>query len=172
MPGTDISSEVHAIILQLAKSGSLSQTEIASTVHRHPSTVSKIISRYKTSGDLSSSPRSGRPAKVSPRDKRRLVRTCIRDRFLSATQILDKTSLSSSISPSQANRLLRMEGLSARRPRKKPYLSLRHRRGRLAWAMQHKDWDLEKWRQCIFGDESTFETGKPDGSILVRRRPG
>ena len=172
MPGTDTSSEVRAIILQLAKSNSLSQTDIASTVRRHPSTVSKIISRYKISGDLSSSPRSSRPPKVSPRDKRQLVRTCIRDRFLSATQILDKASLSSSISPSRANQLLGMEGLSARWPRKKPYLSPKHRRGRLTWAMQHKDWDLEKWQTCIFGDESTFETGKPDGSILVRRRPG
>ena len=121
---------------------------------------------------LSSIPRPGGPPKVSPRDKRRLIRTCIRNRFLSATQILDKATMSGVVSPSHANHLFRMEGLSARRPRKKPYLCLRHRRARLAWAQAHKDWDLEQWRNCIFDVESTFETGRPDGAILVRRRPG
>ena len=172
MPGTDTSSEVRDIIVQLAKSGSLSQKQIASTVRRHPSTVSKILSRFKNSGTLSSIPRPGRPPKVSPRDKRRLIRTCIRNRFLSATQILDKATMSGVVSPSHANHLFRMKGLSARWPRKKPYLCLRHRRARLAWAQAHKDWNLEQWRNCIFDDESTFETGRPDGAILVRRRPG
>ena len=172
MPGTNTSSEVRAIIVQLSESGSLSVKDIASTVRRHRSTVSRIISKHKTLGTLSSRPRLGRPKNLTPRDKRRLVRTCIRNRFLSATQLLDKADMSGTVTPSRANQVLRMEGLSARCPRKKPYLSPRHRRGRLAWVMNHKDWDTEKWRQCIFADESTFETGKPDGSILVRRHPG
>jgi hypothetical protein len=65
-----------------------------------------------------------------------------------------------------------MEGLSAQRPRKKPFLSQIHWQRRLAWAVVRKDWDVETWRKYIFTDESTFETGKPDGSILVRCRIG
>jgi hypothetical protein len=35
----------------------------------------------------------------------------------------------------------------------------------LAWALERIEWDVEKWRKDIFTNESTFETGKPDGSI-------
>ena len=54
----------------------------------------------------------------------------------------------------------------------KPFLSKKHKQRRLEWAKERKDWAVEKWREFIFTDESTFETGKPDGSLLVRRRPG
>ena len=54
----------------------------------------------------------------------------------------------------------------------KPYLSAKHRARRMEWALERKDWGMEEWREFIFTDESTFETGKPDGAILVRRREG
>lgn len=33
--------------------------------------------------------------------------------------------------------------------------------------MARSNWGIEEWRECIFTDESTFETGKPDGALLV-----
>ena len=40
------------------------------------------------------------------------------------------------------------------------------------WAVIHKDWEKEKWQQCIFGNEFTFEMGKSDGSLLVCHQLG
>ena len=54
----------------------------------------------------------------------------------------------------------------------KPFLSTKHRERRLEWALERKDWGTEEWCEFIFTDESSFETGKPDGAILVRRREG
>ena len=172
MPGSDTSDETRLVVLRLARSGSLTQKEIAATVRQHPSTISKIISRYKTSGAISSASCPGRPAKFYPRDKRHLIRTSIRNRYQSSTQLLDTADLSGEITPSRANQLLRSAGLNARHPKMKPFLSKKHKQRRLAWAQERKDWAVEKWREFIFTDESTFETGKPDGSLLVRRRIG
>ena len=172
MPGSDTSLELRAIIVSLSKVKSFTQRAIARIVCRTPSTVSKILSRYKTLGTLSSAPHPGRPPKVSPRDKRHLLHISLHERFRSATQVLDSANLSGQITPSRANQIFRKAGLFARRPRMKPFLSDVHRERRLAWAMGRKDWGVETWRDHIFTDESTFETGKPDGSILVRRRPG
>jgi transposase len=172
MPGKEISLELRSVIIALSKTGSFSHHGIANIVRRNRSTISKIITRYKTHGTLSSAPRIGRPPKISARDKRRLLYVGIRNRFSTATQVLDQADLSGTITPSRANQLFKMEGLSAHRPRKKPFLSQIHRKRRLAWALLLRDWDVEQWRQHIFTDELTIETGKPDGSILVRRRPG
>ena len=174
MPGSDTSDKTHLVVLHLARSGSLTQKEIAATVRRHPSTISKIISQYKTSGAISSASHPGRPANFSPQDKRRLIRTSIRNRFQSSTQLLDTADLSGEITPSRANQLLRSAGLNAWHPKMKPFLSKKHtgKQRRLAWAQERKDWAVEKWCQFIFTDESTFETGKPDGSLLVWRRIG
>ena len=172
MPRTETSPEIRTAVLSLSQATSLTQKEIASIVHRNPSTVSRIISRYKTRGTHSSAPQQGRPPKVSPRDKRHLVRNGIRNRFATATQVLDKAGLSGVIIPSRARQIFRMSGLTARRPRKKPFLSRVHRKRRLEWALHRRDWDLDMWKRHIFVDESTFQTGKPDGSILVRRRLG
>ena len=168
MTGSNTSDETRLVVLRLASSGSLTQKEITATVRRHPSTISKIISRYKTSGAISSASCPGCPATFSPRDERHLIRTSICNRFQSSTQLLDTADLSGEITPSQANQLLRSAGLNARHPKMKPSLSKKHKQRRLAWAQKREDWAVEKWCEFIFTDESTFETGKPDGSLLVR----
>ena len=172
MPGSDTSLELCAIIVSLSKTDSFTHQEISSIVRRDRSTISKILSHYKTHRTLSSTSRPGHPPKVSPRDQRRLLRITLSQWFLSARQVLDRADLSDKITPSHVNQIFRKVGLSARRPRMKPFLSDAHRERRLAWAMGRKDWGMDTWRSHIFTDESTFETGKPDSSILVRRRPG
>ena len=172
MPGSDTSLELRATIVSLSKVKSFTQRAIARIVRHTPSTVSKILSCYKTLRTLSSASCPGHPPRVSPRDKRHFLHISLHERFRSATQVLDSANLSGQITPSHANQIFRKAGLFAHRPRMKPFLSDVHRERRLAWAMGSKDWGLETWRDHIFTNKSTFETSKPDGSILVRRSSG
>ena len=54
----------------------------------------------------------------------------------------------------------------------KPFLSDVHWERKLVWAMGCRDWGVETWRDHIFTDKSTFETSKPNGSILAQRHSG
>ena len=143
-------------------------------MHHTPPTASKILSHYKTLGTLFSASCPGRPLKVSPRDKQDLLHISLHEQFCSGTQVLDSASLqvSGQITPSCANQIFQKAGLFTCQPRMKPFLSYVYRERRLAQAMGHKDQGLETWRDHIFTDESTFETGKPDGSILVWHHSG
>ena len=106
MPGSDTSLELCVIIISLSKAKSFTQQAIARiSVHRTPSTVSKILSRYKTLGTLSSAPCPGRLPKVSLRDKQHLLCISLHEQFCSATQVLDSANLSGQITPSCANQI-------------------------------------------------------------------
>ena len=71
MPGSDTSLELRAIFVSLSKTDSSSFThqEISSIVCRDRSTISEILSHYKTHRTLSSTSCPGRPPKDSPRDQ-------------------------------------------------------------------------------------------------------
>jgi len=44
-----------------------------------------------------------------------------------------------------------------------------HKRKRLPWAKEKKDWTEEQWGHALFSDESTFEL-IPGMKIFVRRK--
>ena len=68
------------------------------------------------------------------------------------------------------NRLLEA-GYPARTPLKKPLLNKDQRRKRLQWAKAHKDWDVERWRQVLWSDETSFSLFPRPGNVKVRK-PG
>ncbi len=47
--------------------------------------------------------------------------------------------------------------LPSRKIAKKPLLSQRMKDQQLAFAMEYRDWGVEKWRDVMFSDESNFE---------------
>ncbi|GFT83288.1 transposable element Tcb1 transposase [Trichonephila clavipes] len=51
------------------------------------------------------------------------------------------------------------------------YLKAYHRRLRLQWAHEHRDWQTD-WNQVVFSDESLFNLWDHDGRIRVRRYAG
>ncbi|CAK9834280.1 Transposable element Tcb2 transposase [Anthophora retusa] len=62
--------------------------------------------------------------------------------------------------------------LRGRKPQKKPLLSSRNRKRRLAFAKAHKHWTSEDWQKVLFSDESKFNRVCSDGIRYVRRRIG
>ncbi|TWW74998.1 hypothetical protein D4764_14G0010010 [Takifugu flavidus] len=63
-------------------------------------------------------------------------------------------------------------GLKARRPVVGPVLTARHRRARLAFAIDHQNWQLRHWRPVLFTDESRFNLSTCDRRERVWRCRG
>jgi len=52
-------------------------------------------------------------------------------------------------------RILRKAGLRKTKPTRKPGLTIKMRKARLAFALRHKDWTLEDWKNVIWLDETS-----------------
>jgi hypothetical protein len=63
-------------------------------------------------------------------------------------------------------------GYYKRRARKKPFLSTKQRKVRLAWAREHRHWTLKQWKKVIWTDECSFEVGHDGSQIWVWRKTG
>jgi transposase len=62
--------------------------------------------------------------------------------------------------------------LPSRKMAKKPLLSQRMKEQRLAFAMEYWEWNVEKWRDVMFSDESHFELHLGDEHGCCRRPVG
>jgi len=56
--------------------------------------------------------------------------------------------------------------------RKKPFLSKRHRRERLDWALAHQHWTVEDWKKVVYSDESKINRFGSDGDRTTWKMKG
>jgi len=147
---------------------------IAKRVKCSHSAVSKTVKRHKETGSVDDRPRSGRPRLSTLRDDRELLRISLRNRMFTSTQLKREWNETSLISCSArtVRRRLDENGLFGRVARRKPLLTDRHRKIRLKWAKEHKNWSIEDWNRVIWSDESKFNLIGSDGRVYVRRRVG
>jgi hypothetical protein len=54
------------------------------------------------------------------------------------------------------SRRLHHQGMRARRPIKRPQLTLRHHHARFDWSHDHLGWNIRTWRRVHLSDESRF----------------
>jgi len=128
------------------------------------SCVSKIVRKAKkeereVDGDDAKMTRVGRPCKLAPADVDALVKIAEKKPFESAgtysDDLLQKTR--KRVSRRTVQRYLKKRNVCFRRAAKKPLLTRRHCRLRLAWAHAHAHWTDEDWMQVLFSDETTIE---------------
>ena len=130
-------------------------------------TVSKILKRYRETGQFVQRRRSGRPRISTPREDRVLTRMCLANRFLSATMLRSiwmRTIRRRCSIRTVQGRLLAAR-LRAHRPCRRPALTRRHRHTRRRWAEAHRNWQLGHWRHAVFFDESRFTLYMRDGRV-------
>lgn len=60
-------------------------------------------------------------------------------------------------------RILKRHEIESRLPVQRPYLSIRSKKRRLAFAKAHSDWTTDDWKNVVFSDESMFLIGAPYG---------
>ena len=102
-----------------------------------------------------------------------LVRSQFSNRFPTSakvTQEWKKTGVDA-LQRTVRRRLLDVYLLS-RRASKKPLLSKKNIKDRLAFYRKYREWTVEQWNRVIFSDETPFRLFGTSGRDLVRRRKG
>ena len=148
---------------------------IATVFGIHRSTVYRILKKDKTppQPDLrSKKPTCGRRRLLSTRDESRLIRYVVRNPFDPITKVTTLLFGSRNISRMTVTRALERHGLKPYKSRTKPYISPKNKKARLDFAIEHKDWTAEQWKNVLFTDESSFQIGKPYTRHRVIRRVG
>ena len=119
--------------------------------------VSRILQRNKENLSLSPLKRSGRPRITTLRTDRKIKRLCLGQPFISSSEIKrSMQELSRVTTRTIRHRLHKDFKLPARKPLKKPLITLRMAQQRLEFCSQYKDWTSEDWQKVMFSDESTF----------------
>jgi hypothetical protein len=112
---------------------------------------------------------SGRPRKMTKAAGRLIRRISVASPMTSATEIAKKleTRELANVSPDTVRRRLHGFGLFGRHAVKKPLISLKNRKARLAFAREHIGWTMEQWKRVLWSDESKFQMFCSDGLKYV-----
>jgi transposase len=132
----------------------VSQVDIAKKMKVTQSVISKTLQKYHLTSSFSSASRSGRPPVTSQRTDAMIHRLAVGHPMWSATDIVRQ--LPAPVSVDTVKRRLRRCGLHARRPAKKPLLSAKNRRDRIAFCRRYLHWTPAMWENVLFSDESQF----------------
>lgn len=151
-----------------------SQRYVANVIGVQQSTISRIVSRYRETGQCSRREGQGRRRITTAVDDRFLRVTALRTRHCTARMLqrdlLAATNVNMSLQTVR-NRL-REHNLRAMVPARGPRLTRAHRVARLQFAREHVDWGLAEWSNVLFSDESRYCLYSLDRRMPVYRRPG
>ncbi len=128
------------------------------------STVASIILKWKTFGTTRTHPRAGRPAKLSYRGRRALVREVKKNPKITVAELQRCIrEMGESCRKSTITAALHQSGLYGRVARRKPLLSARHMKARMEFA--------NTWR-ILWSDETKIELFGLNSKRYVWRKPG
>ncbi|KAI0999834.1 hypothetical protein K3495_g8364 [Podosphaera aphanis] len=158
---TKLSLEQVTSITTLLNNGK-STREVAKIVGYGKSTVANY---RRVTAIKAPDPKVGRPQKLTSRDKRVIARSMVNGGVKTAVEMarLMNTEREDKISPVTIRRALKEEGLKAFKKKKKQLLSKAHRRARLKWALDHKNWTIDDWKRVIWSDETKLNQVGSDG---------
>jgi len=136
-------------------------------------TVRLIVNKWEQHHTIQDLPKTGRPAKVDDRTKRRLARMAQSDEVKTAPELALVAASHDivHISARTARRVMHEQGLNAMHTVKKPLLTREHKRKRLEFARAHRDWTVEQWKHVIFSDETPIPARSSDAHKMVWTKP-
>uniref|UniRef100_A0A3P9LCQ4 Transposase Tc1-like domain-containing protein n=1 Tax=Oryzias latipes TaxID=8090 RepID=A0A3P9LCQ4_ORYLA len=122
------------------------------------STVRNIVRKWKTTGTVQAKAWSGRPRKISDRQRRRMVRT-IKLNPQTSSKDLQRDLAADGVTEhrSTIQRTSHKEMLYGRVMRKKPFLRTCHKQSRLRYAKAHLEKPASFWNKVLWTDETTME---------------
>ncbi|RYH28397.1 hypothetical protein EON65_12315 [archaeon] len=135
--------------------------------------VRAVLYKWKQHHTIQDLPKTGRPPILDNRTKRRLARMALRGDVESATELAETAADHdiAHVSARTIRNMLHHEGLKAMRSIRKPLLTRTHKRKRLEFAMAHRDWTVQQWKQVIFSDEKTILAGPSETHKLRWVKP-
>lgn len=126
----------------------------------------KTVQRDKKHNTRKSLPRSGRPAVISRRTRRLILREITKDRFTPWTKIAEHLG---TVTARQVEKVAHENGYHRRIARRKPFLTAATVKKRLEWVRKNMGTD---WNKVVWTDEVKIELGEMPGHRRVTRRPG
>lgn len=134
--------------------------------------VNNAIQYYKKNGTFKNLPRN-KPRKTTPTTDRQLVRLSKADPFLTSSEIRAQMEKyhGVKISSQTVRRRLQENSLNGRIARRKPNVSKKNIRKRMAFAKEHLRKDVNFWKLIVWSDETKFNVFGNDGKPYVRRPP-
>jgi transposase len=156
-----LSSSQLDLILQKLKAGH-SHRQISLSTGASLGTISNIRSAHCS--DLPKSP-GGHSSILSPANIQYATNLLSRGKANTAVAVAKALSdvTNQPIHPQTVRRSLREAGLKAKKKKKKPFLSKRHRKERLDFAIKHQHYTVEDWKHHIFSDETKINRFGSDG---------
>src|SRR5262249_52903457 len=157
-------------ILSLASNG-FSNHHIASKLGVGRSTVARtlhtLLPNYHT-------PLTGCPSKLSSTDQYAVIAQVKTGKASNAVQARNyiNSIISESVSSQTIRSILKKHSFKAMVKKKKPLLSTRHRRARLAFAQKYQEWTVEDWKRVIWSDETKINRFGSDGREWVWKKKG
>ncbi|GFV33076.1 transposable element Tcb2 transposase [Trichonephila clavipes] len=98
------------------------------------------------------------------------ISSCRRKETDSSQQLSTATGLQ--VSRFTVARRLLKGGLFACRPERCLPLKVDHRRHRIQWCREHKNWTNDQWSRVLLTDESRFSTRSDSQRVLIWREIG
>ena len=112
--------------------------------------------------------RSGRPKEIS-KEKEEEILLSVRSDRSGREKSSEVLAYEAGISRRSALRILHKYGLQNVKPTTKPGLTAQMKLIRYEWALAHKDWTLEDWKNVIWTDETSVVLGHRRGAVRVWR---
>lgn len=168
----ELPQQIRERIIALHEHTGKSSRNIAADLHVSQSTVVRTIKRYHETGSSESRARPGRPKVTTTRDDVAMSRLATVNPFITAGEIKQELPQSChNVSVDTIKRRLRHHFKSPiRRAVRKPLITAKMKKQRLAFCQKYRHWSVEQWKQVMFSDESSFQmfqAPKP----FVRRPP-
>lgn len=174
MPARYLSHDERLRIVTLHDEANVSVLQLSRDFNVDRRTVQRLLAKYRATQSVDDRARSGRPKVSTPREDRSLVRMSSTNPQLVSRQLRQRWRHEHGVQTSvdTVKRRLRTVGLMGRIAVKKPLLTERHRRLRLAWARERQHWTVQEWRNVVFTDESPIHLVATCQRRYVRRRGG
>jgi transposase len=147
--------------------GGFSHRRMADHFRVNYSIIVRLMQRFRQTGNVTDRPRAGRPRKTTPREDRLISRRARQWPFGTAGALRGNLAFGGHISTHTVIRCLHHQGMRARRPIKRPQLTLRHRHARFDGSHDHLGWTIRTWRRVHWSDESRFLLRPTDGRARV-----
>ena len=157
-------------ILSLLDAGHSAKRIAASTGHG-VATISRLRSKHRPH---LSKPSAGRPHKLSSANIRHAQRLISSGKAETAVDLVKTLSdiTNQPLSAQTVRRSLKVAGMKAVVKRKRPFLSKKHRKERMDFALTHQYWTVEDWKKVVWSDETKINRMGSDGRKWVWKKAG
>jgi len=159
--------------VQMSDDG-MSHREIGEIFGVSNSVVSRVVRRFRETGQYTRRHGGGRERATTPVQDRYLRTLVARQRFSNARRLRNEFQNATGVrvSTQTIRNRLHEGGLRARRPAVGPVLTPARRMQRLAFAQDHENWRINQWANVLFTNESRFCQDGNDRRTRVWREQG